>query len=83
MASVSCKNKNSLVFHSKYDPVVECCIEAYFLSSMIFYGCDYYVRHSSTNNSTTYDYICVFFKIHLYVNNIVFIQPILIYMKTC
>ena len=83
MASVSCKNKNNLVFHSKYDPVVECCIEAYFLSSMIFYGGDYYVRHSSTNNSTTYDYICVFFKIHLYVNNIVFIQPILIYMKTC
>ena len=38
MASVSCKNKNNLVFHSKYDPVVECCIEAYFLSSMIFYG---------------------------------------------
>ena len=72
MESMSCKN-NSLVFHSKYDPVVECCMEAYFLSSMIFSGGDYYVRHSSTNNSTTYDYICVFFKIHLYVNNIVFI----------
>ncbi len=32
---MSCKNKNSRVFDSKYDPVVEHCIEAYFLSSMI------------------------------------------------
>ena len=73
MASVSCK-KNSLVFHSKYDPVVEQCMEAYFLSSIIFYGGDYYVRHSSTNNSTTHANICVFYKIHLLSNNIVFIQ---------
>ena len=33
MASMSC-NKNSQVFHSKYDPVVEQCMEAYFISSM-------------------------------------------------
>ena len=72
MVSVSC-NKNSLVFHSKYDPVVECCIEAYFLSSMIFSGGDYYVRHSSTNNSTTYANICICYKILMLYNNIVFI----------
>ena len=72
MASVSCK-KNSLVFHYKYDPVVEQCMEAYFLSSIIFYGGDYYVRHSSTNNSTTHANICVFFKILMLYNNIVFI----------
>jgi len=39
-------------------------------------GCDYYVRHSSTNNSTTHANICVFYKIHMFGNNIVFILPL-------
>jgi len=66
-------NKTSLLFHFKYDPVVEYCIEVYFLFSIILIGGDYYVRHSSTNGSTTYANICVFFKIHMFKNNIVFI----------
>ena len=57
--------KISQVFHSKYDPVVENCIEAYFLSSMNLEGGDYYVKHSSTNNSTTYANICISNGIHL------------------
>ena len=46
-------------------------------------GGDYYVKHSSTNNSTTYANICIYIKIHLYGNNIVFIQTFLNNMKTC
>ena len=47
------------VFHYKHDPVIERYIEAYFLSSMKLEGDDYYVKHSSTNNSTTYANICL------------------------